>query len=118
MKIEELCIGNTVIYNGIECKISDIYSPRPDANPRFADKPVVGLLGLFNVPLEEIEGKEITLDDLSKLGATKNKYASKRYHIKGCVFYDKINKTFYTPYFLELSNITHLHHVENLVKLF
>lgn len=120
MKIEELCVGDTVLHNGVEHKVYGLYSAEPNKDERFNNKPLVDLFdgGVHTVPIDEIEGKEITLNDLIALGATKNRYNATRYHIKECVYYDTVKKTFYIPYFLGLNNITHLHHVENLLKLF
>ena len=71
MKIEELCIGNTVLHNGVEHKVYGLYSAEPNKEERFNNKPLVDLFdgsGICTALIDEIEGKMVTEEDLIRLG--------------------------------------------------
>jgi hypothetical protein len=72
---KELRIGNLVEYNGMFWKVSEILSPKPLNDKRFADKYVVELFdgaGLISVPIDDTEPILITEEILLKAGFKQN----------------------------------------------
>lgn len=72
---KELRIGNLVEYNGIYWKVSEILSPKPHRDIRFADKYIVELFdgaGLSSVSIEDIQPIPLTEEILIKAGFKQN----------------------------------------------
>jgi len=71
IKVEELRLGNYVMYNGMVMSVSEILSPKPRKDERYNNKYVIELFdgaGLLSATLDQIEVIPLSKEWLEKIG--------------------------------------------------